>query len=227
MAYYFAVETEENSFNAINIKRCRNYFNTTNNYDGPFACTLKEINKITTTFANEQELKKMLLRIFSINETEINKKLAIFYIEGKERRLLKGKVLYEDSRFLLEEPANVIEYIKRKAEENDYVFFKELAKTYSDDSKCNFEILKIASLLEGTIINDEEHIQISSLINEILKKLLNDTEIKTSGTIIYKNIINYEKLHVLVSFISDYELSLKNNKTNKKIKTIKNTSNLK
>ena len=91
MAYYFAVETEENSFNAINVKRCRHYFNTTNNYTEPLACTLKEINDVTTTFANEEELKKMLLSVYSLKEEDYNKPLAIFYLNGIERRLVKGK----------------------------------------------------------------------------------------------------------------------------------------
>ena len=58
MAYYFAVETEENSFRAINVKRCRSYRNVLNYYDIPLACTLKEINSITTTFKNEAELRE-------------------------------------------------------------------------------------------------------------------------------------------------------------------------
>ena len=224
MAYYFAVETEENSFNAINVKRCRYYFNTTNNYTEPLACTLKEINDVTTTFANEEELKKMLLSVYSLKEEDYHKPLAIFYLDGMERRLVKGNILYEDSRNFLEEPNKVIEYIREICKNNDYTFFRKLSEMYPNDSICKSLICKIASILEGKTINENENISIESLVTEVTKILINNTEINQNGMITYKNTVNYEKLHVLVSFITDYELSLKNNLNNQKRKIKENTS---
>ena len=52
MAYYFAVETQKNNYNAINIKRSRTYSHESYTYDNPFEYTLKEIDQITTTFKN-------------------------------------------------------------------------------------------------------------------------------------------------------------------------------
>ena len=222
MAYYFAVETEENSFNAINVKRCRHYFKTTNNYNEPLACTLKEINDVTTTFANEEELKKMLLSVYSLKEEDYNKPLAIFYLNGIERRLVKGNILYEDSRYLLEEPNKVIEYIQEECKNNDFTFFRELSKIYPNDSICKSLICKIASLLEGKTNN--ENISNESLAIEATKILMNNTEINSNGMISYKNTINYEKLHTLVSFISEYKLSLQNDLNNQKRRVKENTS---
>lgn len=219
MAYYFAVETEENSFNAINVKRCRSYFNTLNNYDEPLACTLKEIDKVTTTFANEEELRNMLLNVYSLTINDYNKPLAIFYLNGIERRLVNGGILYEDSREMLEEPKLVIEYIKDLCLNKDSAFFREIAEIYPNDSICKSLICKIASILEGNIKGD---IPIESLVVETSKILMNNTKINESGMIIYKNTINYEKLHTLVAFISQYKLSLMNK--NKMIRVKENTS---
>lgn len=219
MAYYFAVETEENSFNAINVKRCRYYFKTSNHYTEPLACTLKEIDNVTTTFANEEELRKMLLDVYSLETEDYNKPLAIFYLDGIERRLVKGNILYEDSRSFLEEPSLVIEYIKELCKNKDYRFFREISEMYSNDSICKSLICKIASILEG---NTTENVPVDLLATEVTKILMNNTEINVNGMITYKNTVNYEKLHVLVSFISQYKLSLKNN--NEKIRVKENTS---
>ena len=53
---------------------------------------------------------------------------------------------------------------------------------------------------------------------------MNNTEINSNGMISYKNTINYEKLHTLVSFISEYKLSLQNDLNNQKRRVKENTS---
>jgi len=225
MAYYFAVETEKNSFNAINVKRCRHYFETPKYYDEPLAYTLKEIDKVTTTFKDEEELKRMLLRVYSLQEEDLNKPLAIFYIDDKEKRLVKGNILYEDSRSMLEEPNQVIEYIKNRIKENDTNFLMSLIDNL-DDSLVIYQLNKIITLIEMNQTNNSSNIK--SIIKEdfittVIDALIHDYYIDDKGTTKFKKNINYEKLHIIVSTISKYQLSLKNNISKKKIK--KNTSN--
>lgn len=221
MAYYFAVETEKNSFNAINVKRCRHYFKTTKNYDEPLACTLKEIDNVTTTFKNEEELKKMLLKVYSIKEEDMDKPLAIFYLDGIERRLVNSNILYEDSRNMLETPTEVINYFQDLVKDNNADFFQQLATKYSDDSICKSLLYKLASLIEKNSVSNDDEQSIESLVIEVTKILINDTIINQEGLISATNKLNYEKLHVLVSFISNYQLSIKQDITQNKTKTRK------
>lgn len=231
MAYYFAVETEENNYVAINIKRCRLSFTTNYRYENPFECTLKEINNITTSFKNEEELKKSLANVYVLPEEYFDKPLALIYAEGIERRLVNGNVLYEESRNLLDSSLQVINFIKNKYDEKDCLFFRQLAETYPNDSIIKSRISVIASLIERQQVTEDTKLkEICSigdeLVEETTKLLIYENDMNNKGTISYTNKINYENLHNLVSFITDYEKSLnKDKKTqHKKVLTQENAS---
>ena len=234
MAYYFAVETKVNNYNAINIKRSRTYSHQAYTYDNPFACTLKEIDEITTTFKNEEELRLALINCFSLDLQKFDKSFTIFYKKGMESRLVSNSILYEDSREYIEEPTEVIKYIENKSLENDYNFFRQLADTLSNESITKSLVSKIASLIEKSIVTvtkDEEldrlNIFGTNIVTETAKLLIYQNYINEQGNISYKNKINYEKLHNIVAFISNYKLTLNKDRTSnlKKIKTKENTSN--
>lgn len=234
MAYYFAVETKENNYNAINIKRSRTYSHQAYTYDNPFACTLKEIDEITSTFKNEEELRLALINCYSLNSQNFDKSFRIFYKEGIESRIVSKSIIYEDSREYIEEPTEIIKYIENKSQQNDYNFFRQLADTLSDESITKSLISKIASLIEKSTITGERdedldklNILGTNIVTETTKLLIYQNYINEQGNITYKNKINYEKLHNLVVFISNYKLTLnKDKKSNlKRVKTKENTSN--
>ena len=79
MAYYFAVETKKHNYDAINIKRARTYSHDSYTYDNPFEYALKEIDKITMTFKDEEELRYTLINNCSLNSSNYDKSFAIFY----------------------------------------------------------------------------------------------------------------------------------------------------
>ena len=228
MAYYFAVETQKNNYNALNIKRTRTYSHKAYRYENPFECTLKEIDQITTTFKNEEELRLALINCFSLNSINFDKSFTIFYKEGMESRLLSSPILYEDSRDFIEEPNEVIGYIENKFYEKDNEFFRQLAATLPDESITKSLVSKIASLIENdTTNNSKEDLVRLNFVTETAKLLIYQNYINEQGSITYINKINYEKFHNLLGFISSYKLTLnKENTSNlKRIKTIKNTSN--
>ena len=234
MAYYFAVETKENNYDAVNIKRSRTYSHQAYMYDNPFACTLKEIDEITTTFKNEEELRLALINSYSLNSQNFDKSFRIFYKEGMESRIVSKSILYEDSREYIEEPIEVIKYIQNKSQENDYTFFRQLADTLSDESITKSLVSKIATLIENGVVSgnrDEELDKINifgtNIVIETAKLLIYQNYINEQGNISYKNRINYEKLHNIIAFISDYDLSLNKDKTSnkKRVKIKENTSN--
>ena len=234
MAYYFAVETKKDNFNAISIKRCREYSHKAFMYDNSFACTLEEINKITTTFKNEEELKQALVKSYSLPVEHIEKPLVIFYKEGMDSRLVKGNILYENSSYLIEDVSETIRYIENKSKENDYQFFRQLSTILSNESITKSLVSKIASLIEKSIltgIREKELEEINGLgtniVIETAKLLIYNNCVNEQGIIGHTKRVNYENLHNLVSFISNYETTLNRDKTSglKRIKTKENTSN--
>jgi len=232
MAYYFAVETQKNNYNALNIKRTRTYSHEAYMYENPFECTLKEIDQITSTFKDEEELRLALINCFSLSSTNFDKTFAIFYKEGIESRLISSPILYEDSRELIENPNGIINYIEKKSLENDYDFFRQLATTLPDESITKSLISKIASLIEKSVISGERVEELDrlnifggNLVTETVKLLIYQNHINEQGNVTYTNKINYEKLHNLVGFISNFELTLNKDKNLKRTKIKENTSN--
>lgn len=228
MAYYFAVENPKNSYNAINIKRCRSYTHKTFTYDNAFACTLQEIDKITTTFKNEEELRLALINCYSLKVETFDKPLTIFYKEGTESRLIPESILFEESREFLEEPSKINEYIIKKYKENNLDFFKKLLNQYND-SLITYEINQIISTIEYNI--NAKNFYIKKAINEksfdyFIKHLIYNYTTDEDGLIKFSKIPNYERLHNLVVLISDYERTLNKDKTSnlKRVRTKKNTS---
>ena len=228
MAYYFAVETQKNDFNAVNIKRTRTYSHVAYMYDNPFECTLKEIDQITTTFKNEEELRLALINCFSLNSVNFDKTFTIFYKEGMESRLLSSPILYEESRDFIENPNEIVKYIENKSLENDYNFFRQLATTLPDESITKSLVSKIASLIQNSTITDpREDLVRLNFVTETSKLLIYQNYVNEQGSVTYINKINYEKLHNLAGFISSYEKTLNKDKTSnlKRIKIKENTSN--
>ena len=84
MAYYFAVETEENSYVAKNIRNSK-YFGAEYRTNIPYECTLGEIDDFTATFKNETELKESLLKENIIDASDLDKNIAIIFTKGIKR----------------------------------------------------------------------------------------------------------------------------------------------
>ena len=122
---------------------------------------------------------------------------------------------------MLETPTEVINYFQNLVKDNNYDFFQQLATTYSDDSICKSLLYKLASLIEKNNISNDNEQSIESLVIEVTKILINDTTINQEGLKSATNRLDYEKLHILVSFISNYQLSINQDKTQNKTRTRK------
>lgn len=222
MAYYFAVETEENSYIAKNIRNSK-YFGSMTRIHEPYACTLGEIDNFTSEFENEDKLKEQLLKENIINELDLDKRIAIIYTQGIKRRIVDGNILYSDSKSMINNSNIVINHIKEMATSKDYKFFRELSKKLPEGTINKSLVSKLASLIELSLTSDKNIELDNNMIDEVSKVLIYYTKIKEDGSITCTNEINQENLHNILSFISEYQKSLV--KTSNKTKTLKNTSN--
>ena len=107
MAYYFAVETEKNSYVAKNIRNSKK-FGAEYNTHQPYACTLQEIDFFTTEFKDEFSLKEYLLKEKLFEEENINQRLVIFFLSGIESRMVSKTILYSDSKSMLYNPIEIV-----------------------------------------------------------------------------------------------------------------------
>lgn len=212
MAYYVATKVNEKSYEAVNIKRCRQVFTTNYRYEEPCACTLKEINNITTTYTSEEEFKTALRREFILNKEQANRELVIFYADEVEKRIVKGTLLYEGSRELIESVPEVINYLLNKFKEKDYNFFRKLADTLNSDSISKSIIYQLSSTIEESLVNDKKEITDNEVITAI-KLLIYENNINEKGIVSPTKKLDYESFHNIVSFIAEYEETIKKEKT--------------
>lgn len=220
MAYYVAVKVNEKHYEAVNVKRSRHASAINYRYEEPCACTLQEINNITTTYENEACFKESLRRSFVLKPEHFSKPLVIFYADETEKRTVKGNVLYENSREMIENVSEVINYTLNKYKENDYRFFRFLAETLNPDSISKSIILKLSSLIEEKLVS--ENSQNKNLENEVItatKILIYQNDINEKGFVSPTNKLNYEAFHNLVSFIANYEENLEKEKVSGYAKT--------
>ena len=223
MAYYFAVETEEKSYVAKKIRNSRYFGSEYSSINGSYECTLEEIDRFTSEFKNEESLKRHLLSEEIISDADFNKEIAIIYSKGIKIRKVDGNILYSNAKNMLENPNEVVIYIKNKAKEKDSTFFRELSKKLPDGTINKSLVCKVASLIELSLTNENEQDLDNDMIEEIAKILIYRTLTKEDGSIVCTDTINTENLHNILSFVREYENTLV--KTENKTRTLKNTSN--
>lgn len=224
MAYYFAVETES-IYVGKNIK-ASGFFDAKPTYSDYCSCTLEEIDDYTTKYTSERQLKNSLLSERIIKEEDLERNIAIMHLNDNaialgvilSARLVPGKILYKDSECFIKNPNLVINYITKKILEKDNIFFRDLKKSLTEDLELKALVYKIEIIIDNMIVNETN--KINEKVENIIKSFIytsKTNEDKLTNTCK----INYENLHTIVSFISEYEKSLI--KENNYTKTRKNT----
>ena len=243
MAYYFAVETTKDNFLAINARKTG--FNASEEVkcvrkeQSIYQFTLEEINKYTTRFRNKEHLIDFLLSQKIIDGTQSEQRICIVYSENKEKgcRSIPGNFIYRPYKEYLNNPLLVIEYVLNRANNYDHDFFYELSnfvpkEKEKNDAKDNFYSLGLV-ISSAFCSKDarQEMIQMPNSIDgsfnvlDIIQSYLITTDKKTR-----RKKINYEHLHILVSFISSYDEKLakikEENKGNTKTRKPETGSNI-
>lgn len=222
MAYYFAVETTESTFEGLNIKKTQSYKETVKSEEETYECTLEEIDKFTTNFHNLSRLMHTIYSDGAITWSRYKYPLSVLYVDGLEVRKVKGNILLADSKKYIENPNLVLEYIINKIKEKDALFLRKLGLIQDENSIARYKISKLATALEEKIIYDEKT-TIEKLKNPLQSKieekkieevallLVYDCYINGEGELIFSGEIDYEKLHNTIAFISEYEKELEKN----------------
>lgn len=215
MAYYFAVETTQSAFEALNIKKSETFkrlYNTESTYE----CTLEEIDRITTEYLDERQLANDLNGEKILPNFRYNNPLSVIYVNGGEIRKVQGNLLFKDSKKLIENPNLTIEYIINKAKEEDSNFFRKLSLILPENNITTYMISVLATAIENKKINHNGHLidklkmlfnkrSNDDLIKNVAKSLVEFCYLDGEGKLIFSDTIDYEKFRYTVSFISEYE----------------------
>lgn len=229
MAYYFAVETTQSDFEALNIKKCETFkklYKTESTYE----CTLEEIDRFTTEYLDEKQLANDLNADKILPNFRYNNPLSIIYVNGVETRKVQGNLLFRDSKKIIENPKLAIEYIRNKATEGDSRFFRNLSLVLPENNITTYMISVLATAIENKKVKQNEHMidklkmllnkkSNDSLIENIARSLVEFCYLDGEGKLIFSDTIDYEKFHYTVSFISEYEKEYGKSKQENPIKT--------
>lgn len=206
MAYYLAVERTPDSFEAINIKKTtkgKKMFAPNESYE----CSLEEIDRFTTEYETLMSLKYSLH-----SERKIpwaNSSLALVCVQGIELKITQD-ILLRNSKKYLENPNLVIEYLINKFCSYDSDFTNQLSNNFPETTETRNVLEELKLEITKCIINKSK-LDINN-ITDIANSLIYNAELT----------IDYQKLHNIVAFISEYENSLNQEKGYQRIKT-KNT----
>ena len=230
MAYYFAVETTQSAFEALNIKKSETFkklYKTESTYE----CTLEEIDHFTTEYTNERQLANDLNGDKILPNFRYNNPLSIIYVNGGEIRKVQGNLLFKDSKELIENPKLTIEYIINKANEEDSKFFRNLSLILPENNITTYMVSVLATAIEDKKIKQNRHLidkfkmlfnkrSNDDFIKNIAKSLVEFCYLDVEGKLVFSDNIDYEKFRYTVSFISEYEKEYRKTKveTSKKTK---------
>ena len=236
MTYYFAVETTESTFEALNIKKSE-AFKRLSGSNGVYECTLEEIDMFTSQYLNQSNLANHLICDKILPDFRYNNPLSVIYVNGGEIRKVQGNLLFKDSKKFIDNPNLAIEYIINKAKEQDSNFFRKLSLILPENCITTYMISVLATAIEDKTIKEKGHLidklkmllnrkSNEDLIDNIAKSLVQFCYIDGDGKLIFADTIDYEKFHYTVSFISEYEKEYGKTKTEGPKKTKKkNTLN--
>ena len=235
MAYYFAVETTESAFEALNIKKSEK-FKKLCDTKSTYECTLEEIDQFTTQYFDEKHLANDLNGDKILPNFRYNNPLAVIYVNGGEIRKLQGNLLFKDSKELIENPNLTIEYIINKAIEEDSVFFRKLSLILPENNINTYMISVLATAIEDKKIKHNAHLidkfkmlfnkrSNDDFIKNIARSLVEFCYLDGEGKLIFSDTIDYEKFRYTVSFISEYEREYQKVKTEGPKKTKKKKKN--
>lgn len=171
--YYLALEHQYRDFFPVN--------NAIGNNPSIYIYNIQVIDNFTKNYTDEEELKRHLLSINLIDEEEMNSNLAIYYLDGKIRKLNDGLCYKEDAYYL---DPNYLKEVLALNKDN-----KELLNQIICKFKDNFKEKTFAFtyFLDNLFKISENQLVVLELIH-----YLNYNELRTLGFYIKDKTKNYE-----------------------------------
>lgn len=220
MAYFLQTKDDRNNYKIIRIEWTDIFRNEkfTKTYTGAGAFDLQEIDKFTTLFKNEEELKNYLMASKRLAPSSLNQSLIINFLK-KNKVKDSYRVLYEEDLLYIIDPNELINVIENEYHNDNMDFINLLAKDFQKIKECKDTANKLIEITESFIktgIKDEYFDKVDfngdNIIRRLAKIIIYRYNEDLVGKIIYKNEFNWRTIHLLIEFIKKYEVKENNNK---------------
>ena len=194
MAYYFTVKKKD-EFKCIDLS-LHPYFERLSKYQGN-KYSLEEIDKFTSSYANELTLRESLYYNGLLDEEEVYKEISVRFKNNGQLSKVRYNPVYQESMKYLD--PLFLNY-KLKILSSDHTFLNKFLSYYRNSS-VNNEI--IAAIREYTYGNPE--LNIYKLLDEFINREIYNRRYNFD-TKLYEYIsIKYKSLHDLAMFVYNYD----------------------
>ena len=188
MAYYLTIR-ENNSYKKLDISDMV-YFKRESKFKGS-SLSLDELDKFTSNYANEKELKEDLYESRVITLDEINKELSIRMLTKGNLEKVMYDPVYKDSYKYLD-PIYLRSVLLSL--QQDSKFLEKLVVQYRNSHVNNYTVFQIKSALNNAYYRDMYKLLEEFFQKEIFTIDKNTSEVK----------IKYKSLHDLAMFVGNY-----------------------
>jgi hypothetical protein len=206
VAYYIAVETTIDEFEAINVKKTNTFKKVFPDDSKPYECSLDEIDKYTVEYNEQKNFSDDLYDSKLIPWSYYARNFAIICDNEQGARKVLGDILFSSSKKYIENPSLVTKYIMDKAQAKDVVFLKQLSSILEDTSMGTYLASRLANFM------DKKQEFSDAAIKKIAELLIQNYSLTDNGSLDFSVLVNYERFHNTVAFISEYENKLEKNK---------------
>lgn len=213
MAYFLQVTDENNNYKSLRIEWTDIFRNEKlkKTYTGAGAFDLEEIDKFTTLFKNEEELKAYLIASKRLSPSATKQSLVINFLK-KNKVKSSYEVLYEDDLLYIIDPNELITVIENEYSKGNIEFINLLAKYFLFVEECKVtatKLIEITELFSSTGIRDDYFDKVDfngdNVIRRLAKIIVYRYNEDLVGKIMYKDEFNWRTIHLLIEFIKNYE----------------------
>lgn len=230
MAYYFMVESKKGKQVPIEISNSKYFQDEIRKYKKTFAYSLQEIDRFTTMFDNETELRERLFEEGTLPFHLIDKQLSIRCLNKNEYSKVPYDFLYQNDIEYIMEPERLIEKIMRSFYEGDLLLIKKITSRFSEEHRCKTTAAEVRQITETSIREnrlsrhfDELDENNDKLLPRLLKLIILESFDNKQGKVVYKDTVNYRNLHILIALVNYHEKK-KNKQEETTIENIQTTS---
>lgn len=214
MAYYVTLK-EKNYYRVLDITKA-NIFTKLSNYKQEGACSLKEIDSLTTQFNDEADLKLYLFGQNILNSDDINKIMSVRRKNNGKYNKVMYDMLFQDDMSLLF-PLELTNVIMNRS--YNYDFLEAFVKRFYDYYDCRVTINELGCYVNDSMRTNFRNKYLDERLQEVIDKLLYD----------YNGNLKYLNLHTMAAFVKNYdkkEKEIVKPKVKKKSKIIEGQTSL-
>lgn len=200
MAYYLTIKNSKNEYKKLDISSLEK-FQKKSKFKEPGAYSLEEIDKFTSKYYSEFELKRELLLNGVISLEDFTKDIEVRIKKANNLDKVRYGLAYKkDTKYL-----NYMElrYILL-SKQNDRKFLEKLVAHYRNTYVNRVPIARVTSMLHNNYFY-----KVDEVLNEFFEREIQKLDPNTGELILY-----YKPLRDLAMFISNYELNEEKEKLN-------------